>query len=161
VFLRNQVFPDVYKFNEALHLVQASHPTSVNDDNILSMAIAFHLGETKQMDYQFKNYDHTKWAKFAAWKILSVSPKFRPPSLTSTIMNDPSNATTVDPTAPPANVSGHQANHPAVVPSANHPVVPSMVGILPCVDETPMSSLMLMEPTNMPYASGSLSISTT
>jgi hypothetical protein len=124
------------------------------------MAIALHLGETKQMDYQFQNDNHTKWANFLAWKILSVSPKFHPPSLMLTIMNDPSDATMVDTTAPPANFSGHQANHLAVVPSANHPVVPSMVVFLPCVAEMPMSSLILMEPTNMHHASGSLSIST-
>jgi hypothetical protein len=97
----------VNKFNEALRLVQASHPTGVNDDNILSMAIALHLGETKWMDDQFQSYNHTKWANFAAWKILSVAPKFRPLSPTSTIMNDPSDATTVDPTAPANGGGGH------------------------------------------------------
>jgi hypothetical protein len=109
---------------------------------------------------QFQNYDHTKWANFAAWKILSVSPKFRPPSPMSMIMNDPLNVTMVYPTAPPANVGGHQANHSAVVPSTNHPVVPSMVALLPCVAEMPMLSSIQMEPTNMPHASGSLLIST-
>jgi hypothetical protein len=159
VFLRDQVFPDVNKFNEALRLVQASHPTGVNDDNIMSMAIALHLGETKRMDYQFKSYDHTKWANFAAWKILSIAPKFRPPSPTSTIMNDPSDATTVDPTAPANSGGGH--HHP-VLPSVNHHAVPPTVSLLPRVAETPMSASVLTEPTNIPRAgSGSLSISTT
>jgi hypothetical protein len=137
---------------------QASHPTGVNDDNILSMAIALHLGETKQMDYQFQSYDHTKWSNFAVWKILSVAPKFCPPSPMSTIMNDPSDATMVDPTAPANGGGGH--HHP-VLPSANHPVVPPTVSLLPRVAETLMTASVLMEPTNIPpcAASGSLSIS--
>jgi hypothetical protein len=159
VFLRDQVFPDVNKFNEALRLVQASYPTGVNHDNILSMAIALHLGETKQMDYQLKSYDHTKWSNFAAWKILSVAPKFCPPSPTSTIMNDPLDATTIDPTGP-GNIGG--GHHHPVLPSANYPAVPPTLSLLPRVAETPMSASVLMEPTNIPRAaSGSLSISTT
>jgi muconolactone delta-isomerase len=83
VFLRDNIFPDINKFHEALRLVQASHPTGVNEDNILSMAIAVHLGKTKRMDYQFKFHEHTKWPNYFAWKILRVSPKFRPPSPSS------------------------------------------------------------------------------
>jgi hypothetical protein len=123
------------------------------------MAIALHLGETKRMDYQFKSYDHTKWSNFAAWKILSVAPKFRPPSPTSTIMNDPLDATTIDPTGP-GNIGG--GHHHPVLPSANHPAVPPTVSLLPRVAEKPMSASVLTEPTNIPRAaSGSLSISMT
>jgi hypothetical protein len=130
VFLRDKVFPDVNKFPESLRLVQASRPSGCNHDNILSMAIAVHLGETKRMDYQFKDYPHSKWVNFIPWKILSACPKFRPPTQVSEEMNiDPSDLTTVDPTAPS---------------------VPAMVAIPPTnnsVPETPAASTTLTEPT--------------
>jgi hypothetical protein len=92
----------VNKFNEALCLIQASRPTGVNEDNILSMAIALHLGETKRMDYNFKSFDHSKWPNYTAWKILRTAPKFRPPTSTAaaslSMNNDLADATTVDPT---------------------------------------------------------------
>jgi hypothetical protein len=80
IFLRDHIFPDVNKFNESLRLVQSSHPTGVTDDNIISMAVAVHLKETDRMNYQYKNYDPTKWPNFLAWKLLRNVPKFRPPS---------------------------------------------------------------------------------
>jgi hypothetical protein len=102
VFLRDNIFPDVNKFNEALCLIQASHPTGVNEDNILSMAIALHLGETKRMDYNFKSFDHSKWPNYTAWKILRSAPKFQPPTGTLPaslpMNNNPADASTVDPT---------------------------------------------------------------
>jgi hypothetical protein len=63
------------------------------------MAIALHLGEAKRMDYNFRSFEHTKWANYSAWKILSVAPKFRPPS--STMTTNSLGSTTVDPTNPP------------------------------------------------------------
>jgi hypothetical protein len=102
VFLRDNIFPDVNKFNEALRLIQASRPTGVNEDNILSMAIALHLGETKRMDCNFNSFDHSKWPNYTAWKILRTAPKFRPPTSTAaaslSMNNDLADATTVDPT---------------------------------------------------------------
>jgi hypothetical protein len=82
-YLRDTILPDVNKFNESLRLIQSSNPTGVNYDNIISMAIAYHLEEkVTQMDYSKKNYDHNKWPNYLAWKILRGSPKFRPPSST-------------------------------------------------------------------------------
>jgi hypothetical protein len=43
---RDNIFPNVNKFNEAFCLIQASCLTGINEDNNLSMAIALHLGET-------------------------------------------------------------------------------------------------------------------
>jgi hypothetical protein len=80
IYLRDKIFPSINKFNESLLLVQSSHPTGVNDDNIISMAIALYLGKTKRMDYNFKTFEHTNWVNFLAWKILRDCPKFRPPS---------------------------------------------------------------------------------
>jgi hypothetical protein len=72
-------------------------------------------------------------------------------------MNDPSNATTIDPTGP-GNIGG--GHHHPVLPSANYHAVPPTVSLLPRVAETPMSASVLMEPTNIPHAaSGSLLIS--
>jgi hypothetical protein len=102
VFLRDNIFPDVNKFNEALRLVQSSHPTGVNDDNIISMAIALHLGKTKRMDYNMRDCEHTQWPNYGAWKILSSAPKFRPPTIASSMAATDSiaaDASTVDPTA--------------------------------------------------------------
>jgi hypothetical protein len=82
-YLRDIIFPDVNKFNESLRLIQSSNPTGVNYDNIISMAIAYHLEEkVTRMDYSKKDYDHNKWPNYLAWKILRESPKFRPPSRT-------------------------------------------------------------------------------
>jgi hypothetical protein len=104
VFLRDNIFPDVNKFNESLRLIQSSHPTGVNDDNIVSMAIALHLGKTKRMDYNLRDYEHTQWPNYSAWKILSSAPKFRPPTMASSSMAAPdsiatADASTIDPTA--------------------------------------------------------------
>jgi hypothetical protein len=104
VFLRDNIFPDVNKFNESLRLIQSSHPTGVNDDNIISMAIALHLGKTKRMDYNLKDYEHTQWPNYSAWKILSSAPKFRPPTMGCSSMAAPNSiatadASTIDPTA--------------------------------------------------------------
>jgi hypothetical protein len=103
VFLRDNVFPDINKFNEALRFVQSSHPTGVNDDNIISMAIALHLGKTKRMDNNMRDYEHTQWPNYGAWKILSSAPKFRPPTIVALSMaatdSIAADASTVDPTA--------------------------------------------------------------
>jgi hypothetical protein len=76
----------------------------VNDDNIISMAIALHLGKTKRMDYNLRDYKHTQWPNYSAWKILSSAPKFRPPSTMATTSMAATNsiatdASMVDPTA--------------------------------------------------------------
>jgi hypothetical protein len=143
VFLRDQVFPDINKFNESLRLVQASHPTGCNDDNILSMAIAVHLGEARRMDYQFRNFEHTSWPNFGAWKILRVSPKFRPPTSSSVLNEDAlADATTVDPTAAaprPLCANNNHGGH-----QVNNSFVPSM--IFPAA-ETTDASTVLTEPT--------------
>jgi hypothetical protein len=81
VFLRDQVFPDINKFNDSLRLIQRSQPTGCNDDNKISMAIALHtINQVKRLDYSYKDYDHNKWPNYLAWKVLRQAPKFRPPS---------------------------------------------------------------------------------
>jgi hypothetical protein len=121
VFLRDQVFPEINKFNESLRLIHASNPTGCNEDNILSMAIALHLGEAKRMDYNFRSFEHTKWANYSAWKILSVAPKFRPPS--STMTTNSLGSTTVDPTNPPIPLSVSISNNSSVDTILSMPTV--------------------------------------
>jgi hypothetical protein len=135
VFLRDQVFPDINKFNESLRLIQASHPTGCNEDNILSMAIALHVGEAKRMDYNFRSFEHTKWANYSAWKILSIAPKFRPPSAT---MTDSPGSTTVDPTNHPVPLLVSLSNNSSPVDTvlstpivATNPAIASAVAAPP------------------------------
>jgi hypothetical protein len=104
VFLCDNIFPDINKFNESLRLIQSSNPTGMNDDNIISMAITLHLGKTKWMDYNLRDYEHTQWPNYSAWKILSSAPKFHHPTMGSLSMAAPdsiatADASTIDPTA--------------------------------------------------------------
>jgi hypothetical protein len=70
----------------------------VNADNKLSMAIAMihMIKEVNRLDYNYRDYDHFKWVNFLAWKVLCYSPKYCPPSPSST-MNEHDN--TSPPTA--------------------------------------------------------------
>ena len=54
--LRDKFFPDIQRFNSSLRLVYISHPTGVTEQEKINMAIAIHLGRTKRMDYQFRNF---------------------------------------------------------------------------------------------------------
>eukprot|EP00171_Calliarthron_tuberculosum_P023290 IDg23290t1 len=67
---------EVQKFFSALRRVKASNPTGVNDDNILSMAVALHMGKTLGMDYNFKDYFQENWNAFKAFKVLQDHPKW-------------------------------------------------------------------------------------
>lgn len=147
VFLRDNVFPDVNKFNESLRLIQASHPTGVNEDNILSMAIALHLGKTNRMHYDFINYEHTSWPNYLAWKILRVAPKFRPPSpaLEPTAAASrpfPADATTVDPTGIPSTIAIEHLRTPSA----------STVATLPTALVQPQPNTHSNVPPESPYS---------
>lgn len=72
----DDVSADVQKFRESLQLVQASHPTGVTEDQILSMAIAKHLGKRNKMSYDAKDYPHENWKNHLAFKTLRGHPKF-------------------------------------------------------------------------------------
>jgi hypothetical protein len=86
------IFRDIGNFYKALMLVNNSNPTGVNADNKLSMAIAIHtIKEVNCLDYNYRDYDHYKWVNLLAWKVLRLSPKYRPPSPPSTINNEHDN----------------------------------------------------------------------
>jgi hypothetical protein len=68
------------------------------------MAITLHLGKTKRIDYNLRDYEHTQWPNYSAWKILSSAPKFCPPTMGSSSMAArdsiaTADASTIDPTA--------------------------------------------------------------
>jgi hypothetical protein len=106
------------------------------------MAITVHLGEARRMDYQFRNFEHTSWPNFGAWKILRVSPKFCPPTSSSVLNDDLADATTVDPTAAAPCPLCANNNHGG--DQVSNSFVPSM--IFPAA-ETTDASTVLTEPT--------------
>ena len=65
-YLRDNVFPDIRKFQKSLRLVHSSYPSGVTEDEIVCMAVAIHCNETESMEYRFKTYDCTKWKLYAA-----------------------------------------------------------------------------------------------
>jgi hypothetical protein len=79
------------------------------------MAIAIHtVKEVNHLDYNYRDYDHFKWVNYLAWKVLRLSPKYRPPSPPSTINNEHDN------TSPPAEIdSVSMADSPFLLDSAN------------------------------------------
>jgi len=79
-YLRDYVFPQVQKFNKTLRAVEDSEPTDVSPEQKENMAVAIFLNKTKQMDYNFKDFDAMQWRLFPSSKILSKLPKFNLPS---------------------------------------------------------------------------------
>ncbi|PXF39923.1 hypothetical protein BWQ96_10367 [Gracilariopsis chorda] len=51
---------DVQKFLVSLGKVRACNPTGVDDDVLVSMAVAIHLEHTKRMEYDYKNFKKDK-----------------------------------------------------------------------------------------------------
>lgn len=52
---------DIQKFWEALRLICTSNPTGVTEDEVLSMAIAKHLGKRLCTSYDARAYPRGKW----------------------------------------------------------------------------------------------------
>jgi hypothetical protein len=89
-FLRDYVFKEVLKFNDALRIVHqattkktaASTETEEQQDGIMeqqkiNMAVAIHRGLTTTMDYHFKNVDPLSWRFYTAWIELRNVPRFK------------------------------------------------------------------------------------
>jgi hypothetical protein len=110
-----------------------------NEDNILSMAIVLHVGEAKCMDYNFRSFEPTsmKWPNYSAWKILSITPKFCPPSPTMT--NSPGCSTTVDPTNYPV---------PLLVLTPNNSPVDTILS-MPTIATNPAIAFMVAAPDSI------------
>lgn len=76
-YLRDNVFPDVMKFNKSLRVVEMSGPSGVTDDQKVNMAVAIHLNKTKKMECMYKDFDAKEWRFYTSWKELRNLPKFR------------------------------------------------------------------------------------
>ena len=72
-YLRDNVFPEVQKFNKALRLVYSSNPTGTSEEEKIRMAIAIHMKEIKKMDYQYKSYPESNWKLYSSWVHLKKS----------------------------------------------------------------------------------------
>ena len=75
-YLRDNIFPNVQKFNKSLRIIEISNPTGTTEQD-MNMAVAIHLGETQKMDYAYKDYDHLKWKFYGAFQVLRKLPKFQ------------------------------------------------------------------------------------
>lgn len=75
-YLRDNVFPDVQKFNKARRLVELSCPSGVTEQQKVNMAVAIHLKESTMMDYKYKDFDPYLWRFYSAWLQLRKLPKF-------------------------------------------------------------------------------------
>ena len=75
-YLRDNVFPDIQKFNKALRIIYSSNPTGVTEDEKVFMAVAIHVKKTKQMEYQYKSFDPSSWKMYEGWRELKKIPKF-------------------------------------------------------------------------------------
>ena len=75
-YLRDNIFPDVQKFQKALRIVFSSNPTGVTEEEKVCMAGAVHCKETKTMEYKFKSYEPKSWKFYEGWVHLKKIPKF-------------------------------------------------------------------------------------
>lgn len=136
-FLRDNIFPDIGKFNESLRLVESSQPSGVTSDNIVNMAVAFHLKKVDRMCYKWKGFDANNWNNFLAWKILRNCAKFRPPG--AAYVNAGAAST---PARIASTLQWTLANKQPCVPASNSSVNPSddQVSLLtqPPFHETPI-----------------------
>lgn len=64
------------KFRDALQYVVTSQTSSVNEENVISMAIDIHTGKCNMMDYSFREYRHEIWCDHLAFKVLRSHPKY-------------------------------------------------------------------------------------
>jgi hypothetical protein len=71
----DDVSTEIQKFRKSLRKVYASSPTGVTEDNILSMAIAMHIGKTDSMCYEYKDLSHSLWLLYKAYNIFKTHPK--------------------------------------------------------------------------------------
>ena len=67
VYLRDNVFGALQKFQKSIRKVEASSPSGVTEQQKINMAVAIHLGKTKKMDYDFKDFDASSWRLYLAW----------------------------------------------------------------------------------------------
>ena len=75
-YLRDNVFPEVQKFQKALRVVLVSNPTGVTEQEKEYPAVAIHCKETKKMDYRYRTYNPNEWKLYQAYFYLKKLQKF-------------------------------------------------------------------------------------
>lgn len=79
-YIRDNVFPEIRTFVEALMKVEKDSPENVSSQQKINMGFAIYQGKTKVMDYSFQTIDAiTRWRFYSAWLILRKLPVFAPP----------------------------------------------------------------------------------
>ena len=72
----DSISAEIQKFARALQVVVTAKPTGVSESQILSMAIAVHVGKTARMSYEHKDLQHDSWQLHLAYKVLRTHPKY-------------------------------------------------------------------------------------
>lgn len=73
---------DAQKFSKTLRTVRACGPTGVTENQVLSMAVAVHVGKCATMNYEQKDFSHSNWPGFKAWNLWKNHPKWTSPAAT-------------------------------------------------------------------------------
>ena len=76
-YLRDNVFPQLQKFNKCLRHIYACNPTGVTEQQKINMAVALFKKVAKGMDYEYKEYDTKNWKMYAGWLAVRHLPKFQ------------------------------------------------------------------------------------
>lgn len=66
----------VQKFRTSLRLVRACNPTGVTEDDILTMALAVHVGKRSTMSYDTRTVPLTIWKNHLTFNSLCRYPKY-------------------------------------------------------------------------------------
>jgi hypothetical protein len=82
-YWRDTISKHVNVFSKSRRLVNASQPSGVDEQQKINMAVAIHMKLATKMDYEYKDYDPTKWKHYSAWLVVKDTPKFRYDAVTT------------------------------------------------------------------------------
>lgn len=112
-YFKNNVSPDVQKFNSTLRLVRNLKLSGVTEEDIIRIAVAVHLMRAKGANnlsnmssrafYVLKTSDPMKWPNYLAWTVLRRLPKFREATRQAQVQQQeevPDNAVDDEPVVP-------------------------------------------------------------
>lgn len=80
----NDLFADAQKFAKTLRSVRACEPTGGTEDQVLSMAVAVHMGKCEIMSYEEKNFGPLNWIGCMSWFIWRNYLKWMSPTAQAT-----------------------------------------------------------------------------
>ena len=75
-YLRDNMFPNVQKFQKSLRTNCVTNPTGVIEQEKTNMVVVIHLKKVTRMDYAMKNFDPYDWKFYGGWLQLKNIPKF-------------------------------------------------------------------------------------